>query len=91
MKAHEGVNVQSQIFLTLALVGGKWSASRAGRFTPRERTPGIHWIRVWVGPIANLDDVERRKFLTLLGLELLPLCRPARSQLLYRLSYPDSV
>jgi hypothetical protein len=29
------------VFLTWALVGGEWSASRAGRFTPGERS----WIR----------------------------------------------
>jgi hypothetical protein len=41
-----------------------------------------------VGPRAGLDDVEKRKFLTLPGLELRPLARPARSQSLYRLRYP---
>jgi hypothetical protein len=39
---------------------------------------------------ASLDDVEKRKFLTLQGLELRPLS-PARSQLLYRLPYPDYI
>jgi hypothetical protein len=39
-----------------------------------------------VGPV----DVEKRKFLTLPGLELQPLGRPARSQSLYRLRYPSS-
>jgi hypothetical protein len=39
---------------------------------------------------AGLDDVEKRKFLTLPGLELLPFGRPARSQSLYRLRYPGS-
>jgi hypothetical protein len=39
---------------------------------------------------AGLDNVEKRKFLTLPGLELRPLCRPARSQSLYRMSYPGS-
>jgi hypothetical protein len=43
-----------------------------------------------VGPRAGLDDVEKRKFLTLPGLELRPLGRPARNQSLYRLSYPGS-
>jgi hypothetical protein len=33
-----------------------------------------------VGPRVNLDDVEKRKFLTLPGLELLALGIPARSQ-----------
>jgi hypothetical protein len=40
-----------------------------------------------VDPRADLDDVEKRKFLTISGLELRPLGRPARSQLLYRLRY----
>jgi hypothetical protein len=37
-----------------------------------------------------MDDVEKRKFFTLPGLELQPLGRPASSQSLYRLSYPGS-
>jgi hypothetical protein len=49
-------------FLTSALDGGKWSALRPGRFTPRERAPGIHWIGGWVGPRAVLDAVVNRKF-----------------------------
>jgi hypothetical protein len=43
-----------------------------------------------LNPRASLDDVEKIKFLTLPGLELRTLGRPARSQSLYRLSYPDS-
>jgi hypothetical protein len=43
-----------------------------------------------VDPRAGLDDVEKRKFLTLPWLKLQPLGRPARSQSLYRLSYPGS-
>jgi hypothetical protein len=34
--------------------------------------------------------LEKKQFLTLLGLELRPLGRPARSQPLYRLRYPSS-
>jgi hypothetical protein len=36
--------------LTWALDGGEWSASRPGRFIPRERAPVTHWIRGWVAP-----------------------------------------
>jgi hypothetical protein len=43
-----------------------------------------------VDPRAGLEDAEKRKFLTLPGLELRPLGRPAYSQSLYRLSYSDS-
>jgi hypothetical protein len=44
-----------------------------------------------VDPRASLDDVKNRKFLTLLGLEVRHLRRPARNQSLYRLRYPGSV
>jgi hypothetical protein len=47
--------------LTSALDGGEWSASRPGRFTPRERASGTHWIGGWVGPRAVLDAVVKRK------------------------------
>jgi hypothetical protein len=43
-----------------------------------------------VGPRAGLGDVEKRKFLTLPGLELLSLVHSARSQSLYRLRYAGS-
>jgi hypothetical protein len=86
MKAYEVVDVQIHASLTSALAGGEWSASRPGRFTP-----GTHWIGGWVDPRTGLDVVEKRKFLTLLGLELQSLGRPARSQSLYRLSYPGSL
>jgi hypothetical protein len=39
---------------------------------------------------AGLHDLEKRKFLTLPGLELRPLGRPARSQSLYQLRSPGS-
>jgi hypothetical protein len=55
-----------------------------------KRASGTHWIGGWVDPRAGLDDVEKRKFLSLPGLEPRPLFRPARSQSLYRLSYPGS-
>jgi hypothetical protein len=45
----------------------------------------------WVDPRAGLDDMEKREFLTLPGLELLPLGRPDRSQLLHRLRYASSL
>jgi hypothetical protein len=34
MKAYEQVDVYTHIILTLAIVGGEWSASRPCRFTP---------------------------------------------------------
>jgi hypothetical protein len=59
---------KSTYFLTSALVGGEWSDSRPGRITLGERAPGTHWIGGWLDPRAGLDDVEKRKFLTLPGL-----------------------
>jgi hypothetical protein len=92
MKAYGRVDIYIyiHIFLTSALVGGKWSASRPGCFTPAERAPGTHWLGGWVDPRAGQDDVEKRIFLILPGLESRPLGRPVRSQSLYRLSYPGS-
>jgi hypothetical protein len=77
MKTYEELTYRSHIFLISALVGGEWSASH----------PGTHWMGGWVGPRADLDDVEERKFVILLGLELRLLGRPACNQSLYRLQY----
>jgi hypothetical protein len=63
--------------LTSALAGGESSASRPGRFTPRETAPGTHWIGSWMDPRAGLDVVEKGKIFTLPGLELRPLDRAA--------------
>jgi hypothetical protein len=41
-----------------------------------------------VDPRAGLDDVEKRKFSILPGLELRSLGRPARKQSLYRCGIP---
>jgi hypothetical protein len=50
MKAYGGVDVYIHIFLTSALAGGDWSASRPCCFTPGERTPGSHLVRKLSGP-----------------------------------------
>jgi hypothetical protein len=79
------------LFLTSGRVGGEWLASRPGRFTPGERVPGTNWIGGWMRPRTEFDDVKKGEFLNLPGLKLRPLCRPARSQSLYRLRrYPGS-
>jgi hypothetical protein len=54
MKAYGGMEVW-----TPALVGREWSASRPGRFTPLERTPGKHYIEGWVGPTAGRENLEK--------------------------------
>jgi hypothetical protein len=42
MKAYGGMDGWIHVFLTPALTGGKWSASRTGRFNPEERATGTH-------------------------------------------------
>jgi hypothetical protein len=58
MKAYWEVEVYLRAFWTSALGGDEWSASRTGRFTAKERTPGTHWIGGWVGSRAGLDAVD---------------------------------
>jgi hypothetical protein len=65
MKVYGGVDLQIHIFLISALAADEWSALRPGRFTP-----GTHWIGGWADRRAGLDNVEKRKFLTLPVLEL---------------------
>jgi hypothetical protein len=64
-------------FLALTLVGGEWSASQPGGFASGERAPSYRWVGDWVDPRADLDDLEKRRFLTLPELEL----RPPRSSI----------
>jgi hypothetical protein len=71
MKAYLGVEVYLHAFLISALDGNNRSASRTGRFIPRERAPVTHWIGGWVGPRAGLDAVVKRK-ITSLFRELTP-------------------
>jgi hypothetical protein len=87
MKAYAGVDVYIHVFLTSELVGGEWSGSRPGHFTPGKEPPSTDCIGCWVGPRAGLNAVEKRKSLPLPGLEFRPVGSPARSQSLYQLSY----
>jgi hypothetical protein len=59
MKTYEGVDVYTQAFLTSALAGGEWSATRPGRFNTEERATITHFIGGWVGPRTGLKDVEK--------------------------------
>jgi hypothetical protein len=65
MKAYREVVVYTRVFSTSALVEREWLASRPGRFAP-----GTHWIGGWVALRAGPDDMGKRKFLALPGLEL---------------------
>jgi hypothetical protein len=62
MKAYGGVEVWIDISLTSAIARGEWSASHPGCFITGERAR--------VDPRASLEDVEKRKFFTLPGLEI---------------------
>jgi hypothetical protein len=90
MKAYMGMDIQIYVFLSLELAGGEWSASRPGRFTPKEGTPVTQWIGGLVALITRLDNMERRKILPLKELKLRPLGRPSRRQSVYPLSHPGS-
>jgi hypothetical protein len=64
MKAYGGVDIKIHILLTAALAGGEWSA------LPPRKEPQYPLNRKLGGPQSSLDDVEKRKFLTLPRLEL---------------------
>jgi hypothetical protein len=59
MKTCGEEDVEIYVFFASALVGGEWSASRPGRFTPGERARITHWIESWVDPRAGLDVMEK--------------------------------
>jgi hypothetical protein len=44
MNTHGCVEVYINAFVTLALDGGEWSASRHGRFTPGGTAPRTQWV-----------------------------------------------
>jgi hypothetical protein len=77
-------------FFISALVGGKWSDSRPGRFTPGEENLGTNWIGGWVYPRAGLDDgVEEKILISYRDSNSHTSVVPARSQLLYRLIHSN--
>jgi hypothetical protein len=64
MKAYGESACIDHTFLTSAIVGGEWSASRLGSFTPGERAPGTRLIGDGLSFRAGLNDVKNRKFFT---------------------------
>jgi hypothetical protein len=62
---YEEVDALILVFLTLALDGGEWSASRPCRTNPQPRSDGTQWRVGWVDPRAGLDDMEKWTFLNL--------------------------
>jgi len=70
------VEVQLHAFLTLALVGGEWPASRSGRFTPEERDTDSHWIGGGVGPRVGLNAVVNRRKIPTPARNRMPVVQP---------------
>jgi hypothetical protein len=73
----------THVISTSALAGGL--ASNPGRFTAQERALSTFWKKRWMNLTAGLHAVEKRKFLTLPGLELRPLTHRGRNQSLFQL------
>jgi hypothetical protein len=88
MKAY-GSGCRDPHFLDLG-TSWRWVVNAPASLLPGKEPPGTHWIGGWVDLRAGLDDLEKRKFLTLPGLKLRSHDRPADSYSLYRLRYPGS-
>jgi hypothetical protein len=71
-------------FLTSALGGGEWSASRLSHFIRRERAPCTHRIGGWVDPRTSLDTGVVKNLLPLLRIPGHPVGSPS----LHRLNCP---
>jgi hypothetical protein len=73
---HMGSGSIDPPFLTSALDGGEWSASRPGRYTPGDMAPGTHWIWGWGGSQSRSKRCGEEKILLLPGIDP----RPTNSQ-----------
>jgi hypothetical protein len=93
---HEGVlggwRYTSTHSLTSTLDGGEWSASRPGRFTPKESAPRHPLYRRLGGPQSRSGrGGEEKNSQPPPGIEPYNTDRPTRSPALYRLSYHGSL
>jgi hypothetical protein len=75
----------SYLFLTSALDGGEWSASRPGRaLAPGKGPTGTHCTGRWEGLREGSDTEATGRIISPLpGIEPRPPGRPVRSQTLY--------
>jgi hypothetical protein len=67
MKAYLRVDVYSHVFLTSALVGGEWSASRPCLFTPQGRIPRYLLDRKLGGPQSRSGQRGEMKIVDTTG------------------------
>jgi len=75
-----GVTVYLRTFLTSAVDGVEWLASRPRPLYHGLRAPGTHWTEGWVGLGESTDTVAKRKKILLLPMRELNPGRPARSR-----------
>jgi len=70
MKTYRGMEVYLHAFLTLALGGGDWSASRPNRCTRGVRVPGTRWTGGWLSSQSRSGrDGEEKNLLPLPRIE----------------------
>jgi hypothetical protein len=70
MGNYGGMDVHVCAFLTSALDGGGWSASRPGHLALGGNTPGTHWIECWWTP-ESISTLKRTRVIQLESLSLL--------------------
>jgi hypothetical protein len=85
------VPLWSRIFLTSALVGGEWSATRPCRFTSRGKSPRYPLDRRLGVPEPVWSTWRKENSRPFRYLKSNPFSRPARSQSLYRPRYLGSL
>jgi hypothetical protein len=61
LNSYGGVEVWLHAFITLALDGKEWLASRRCRLTPGETAAHILWIGGWVDFEASMEAMVKRK------------------------------
>jgi hypothetical protein len=78
-----GVDVQIHLVFILSLPASEWPVPCPCHLTLREMASDISSAGDRAGLRFDLDDMEKREFLALLGLELGTLSSPPRRQSLY--------
>jgi len=62
MKMYEEMGIQLHTFLTFTLHRGEWLTSCHSHFTPMEKSASTCHLRGWMGPVASVDTMAKRKF-----------------------------